>query len=332
MTPRVAIEAGSTPTPSPRRWLVTGAKLLVTLALCWLIISWIDWRTFLATIESANYGLIAFVFFISLFGIAVSAWKWQILLLGHGIRFPLSALTRWYFTAAFFNAFLPTNIGGDGYRLMKTYHNPKGRARAVSAILLERVTGILTLGFLGYLAALTVWLRTGNQLAGSLAAIGTIGGFSGLLALILIWRIGLIGPLSKIQLLSKFVSIATEVIADWRGQVWRLAAIMGLSFVFHLLRIGFIWLLILALGTSLDPAELTVGLFAVEVAAMLPISLGGLGVMEGSFVYVMSGFGLDHEAGLAGMLMLRVLTLLLGLIGALLYLTDGKTIAPASDK
>ena len=123
----------------------------------------------------------------------------------------------------------------------------------------------------------------------------------------------------------------TEVIADWRGQAGRISAVMVLSAVFHLLRIGFIWLLIVALGTALDPAELTVGLFAVEVAAMLPISLGGLGVMEGSFVYVMSGFGLDHEAGLAGMLMLRVLTLLIGLIGALLYLADGKTADAAAD-
>ena len=80
----------------------------------------------------------------------------------------------------------------------------------------------------------------------------------------------------------------------------------------------------MALGTRVDPVELTVGLFAVEVAAMLPISLGGLGVMEGSFVYVMGDFGLDPEVGLAGMLMLRVLTLLIGLMGALLYLVEGK--------
>jgi len=322
---------GASQGSSIRRWLVSGAKLLVTLALCWLIISWIDWQAFLATVKGADYRLIAVVFALSLVGVVVSAWKWQILLDGHGIRFPIFALTRWYFIAAFFNAFLPTNIGGDGYRLMKTYHNPKGRARAVGAILLERVTGILTLGFMGYLAALIVWLKTGNPLAGSLAVIGTIGGLSGLLALVLIWRVGLIGPFSRIKMLKKIVDTATDVLADWKGQAGRLAAVMALSTIFHLLRIGFIWLLILALGRPLDPAELTMGLFAVEVAAMLPISLGGLGVMEGSFVYVMSGFGLAHEAGLAGMLMLRVLTLLIGLIGALLYLADGKKTPSAHD-
>ena len=307
---------------SGRRWLISGAKLLVTLALCWLIVSWIDWQIFLATLENADYGLMATVFGVSFFGIAISAWKWQILLRGHGIHFSLPSLIRWYFIATFFNAFLPTNIGGDGYRLLKTYDNPKGKARAVGAILLERITGVLTLGFMGYVSALIVWLKTGNALAGSLAVIGTIGGVSGLLLLASIWRFGLFGPLARIGMVRKVVDKTTEVIADWQGQMQRLGVVMVLSFCFHSLRIGFIWLLILALGTAVDPIELTVALFAVEVAAMMPISLGGLGVMEGSFVYVMGGFGLDPEAGLAGMLMLRVLTLLLGLIGAALYLGE----------
>ncbi|MGI9509386.1 MAG: lysylphosphatidylglycerol synthase transmembrane domain-containing protein [Geminicoccaceae bacterium] len=320
-----ALGATDASTPAGRRWLITGAKLTVTLALCWLIISWIDWQAFLATLENADYRLVALVFVLSVIGIVVSAWKWQFLLDAHGISFPLTSLVRWYFIAAFFNAFLPTNIGGDGYRLLKTYDNPKGKARAVGAILLERITGVLTLGFMGYLAALTVWFRTDNLLAGSLAAIGTIGGIVGVAVLLLIWRFGLVGPLSRIRVVKTITDKAVEVIADWRGQMPRLGLVMVLSFCFHALRIGFVWLLILALGTTVDPVELTVALFAVEVAAMLPISLGGLGVMEGSFVYVMGGFGLDHEAGLAGMLMLRVLTLLLGLIGALLYMGEGRT-------
>lgn len=309
---------------STRRWLMTGAKLLVTSALCWLIVSWIDWTTFLATLKNARYELIALVFVLSLLGVAISAWKWQILLRGHGISFPLTSLIRWYFIAAFFNAFLPTNIGGDGYRLLKTYDNPRGKARAVGAILLERITGVLTLGFLGYLAAVIVWFETGHPLAGTLCVLGTVGGIAGLLGFVLLRRFGSAGWLPRIKIVKTVAAKSAEVIADWQGQAARLTGVMALSFVFHGLRIGFIWLLILALGTAVDPVKLTMATFAVEVAAMLPISIGGLGVMEGSFVYVMGSFGLNNEAGLAGMLMLRVLTLVIGLIGALLYLADGK--------
>lgn len=313
------------------RCLIGGAKLLVTLALCWLIVSWIDWNAFQATLQNAHYGLMAAVFILSLGGISISAWKWQILLQGHGIQFPLLSLIRWYFIATFFNAFLPTNIGGDGYRLLKTCDNPKGRARAVAALLLERITGVLTLGFMGYLAAIIVWMKSGNALAGSLAVIGTIGGITGLIILALIWRFGTLGPLAKIRGVVKVVEIASDALADWKGQGLRLCVVMVLSAAFHTLRIGFIWLLILALGTAVDPVELTVALFAVEVAAMLPISIGGLGVMEGSFVYVMGSFGLGSEAGLASMLVLRVLTLVLGLFGALLYLGEGRLKRPLSE-
>ncbi len=308
-----------------RPWLIGGAKLLVTLALCWLIVSWIDWQAFQATLRNAHYGLMAVVFVLSLGGLVISAWKWQILLQGHGIHFNLPTLIKWYFIATFFNAFLPTNIGGDGYRLLKSCDNPKGKARAVAALLLERMTGVLTLGGMGYLAAVTVWLKSGNALAGSIAAVGTIGGITGLVALALIWRFGSLGPLSRIGRLTSIIETTSEVIGDWRGQYARLGVVMVLSAAFHVLRIGFIWLLILALGTVVDPVELTVALFAVEVAAMLPISIGGLGVMEGSFVYVMGAFGLGSETGLASMLVLRVLTLVLGLIGALLYLGEGRT-------
>ncbi len=310
--------------PPVRRWLITGAKFLITVLLCWLIISWIDWNAFLATLQRAHYGLIAAVFVLSLFGIAISAWKWQVVLHGHGIHYPLPSLIRWYFIAAFFNAFLPTNIGGDGYRLIKTYDNPKGRARAVSAIFLERITGVLTLGFLGYLAALIIWWQTESPLAGSLALIGTIGGFAGLLILALAWRFGLTGRLSRVKQLKSIAAKTAELVADWQGQMARLTAVMALSFAFHLFRIGFIWLLILGLGTAVDPIELVMALFTVEVAAMLPISIGGLGVMEGSFVYVMGSFGLSHEVGLASMLLHRVLTLVLGLLGAILYLGEGR--------
>jgi hypothetical protein len=38
---------------------------------------------------------------------------------------------------------------------------------------------------------------------------------------------------------------------------------------------------------------------------MLPISIGGLGLMEGSFVYVMARYGVSPEAGLITMLLSR---------------------------
>jgi uncharacterized protein (TIRG00374 family) len=321
-------QSANRPRSSLKRWLIGGAKLAVTLGLCWLIIGWIDWLLFVQTLQNADYGLMIVVWVLACAAIVVSAWKWRILLLGHGIDFSLVDLSRWYFTAAFFNAFLPTNIGGDGYRLLKTYDNPKGKARALSALLLERITGVITLGGLGYLAALIVWWRIGNALAGSLAVIGTFSGIGAIAMLLLIWRVGLIGPLGRIRILQTIVDKSAEVISDWRGQVGRMAAVMALSLIFHVIRIGFIWLLIYALGTPVDSVELTVALFAVEVAAMLPISIGGIGVMEGSFVYVMSSFGLNSEAGLAAMLVLRVLTLLLALIGAVLYLAENR-IRPA---
>ena len=156
-------EATAVAPASAKRWLIGGAKFIVTVTLCWLIVSWIDWQIFLAAVANAHYGMLFAVFLLGIFMRMLSAWKWQILLIGHGIHFPLIALIRWYFIGAFFNTFLPTNIGGDGYRLFKTYDNPKGKARAIGALLLERITGVLALG------ASLLFLRLTPPLAGGRA-------------------------------------------------------------------------------------------------------------------------------------------------------------------
>ncbi|MEX0757740.1 MAG: lysylphosphatidylglycerol synthase transmembrane domain-containing protein, partial [Acidimicrobiia bacterium] len=63
--------------------------------------------TFLLVLAMALYGLI----------IAISIWRWKLLLHTQGYRATMGHLSASYLVATFFNNFLPSNIGGDVIRV-----------------------------------------------------------------------------------------------------------------------------------------------------------------------------------------------------------------------
>jgi hypothetical protein len=83
-----------------------------------------------------------------------------------------------------------------------------------------------------------------------------------------------------------------------------------------------IWIMLYALGTAASPVELTLAVVAVNVFGMLPISLGGLGLMEGSFAYVMHRYGVPLEAGVATILLMRVLLLPMCAVGGVFFVLE----------
>jgi len=103
---------------------------------------------------------------IMLLSVSISAYKWQMMLKLHGVHFSFSKLHRYYFTAVFFNNFLPTSIGGDGYRIYKTFGNPRSTSSSVIAVVMERLTGIIALLAIGYFCSFIVYHATAMKCRG----------------------------------------------------------------------------------------------------------------------------------------------------------------------
>jgi hypothetical protein len=56
--------------------------------------------------------------------------------------------------------------------------------------------------------------------------------------------------------------------------------------------------------------------------ANIPISINGIGLMDGSFIYLISKFGVDYDAAIIVMLIQRGLTIAVSLFGGIFYLSD----------
>ncbi|MFN2613883.1 MAG: lysylphosphatidylglycerol synthase transmembrane domain-containing protein, partial [Actinomycetota bacterium] len=83
-------------------------------------------------------------------GVGVSALRWRAYLDALEISLPLRTLLRLYFVGTFFNAFLPTGIGGDAYKAVRIGKSGRSGALAFSSVFLDRFAGIVALGVMGF--------------------------------------------------------------------------------------------------------------------------------------------------------------------------------------
>ncbi|UCF20469.1 MAG: flippase-like domain-containing protein [Gemmatimonadota bacterium] len=307
-------------------------KAAVTVGICALILRYIDWAEFWITLRNSSLWLIGLVVVMRFGGVVISSVKWRLLLAVHGLEYRLGQLTRWYFSATFLSDFLPTNIGGDAYRIYKTFSNKRSKSCAILAVLIERITGLGALVLLGYAAAIVTYLRRGDPLAAVLVMVFSVGIVGGVLGLWVLLRFGIARRLAATRYWPKFLTPALALIGEFRHHPRESFWVVAISFLFHVNKICVVWLLLQALGTSVNVFELVVAVAAADVMGLLPVSLGGLGVVDGSFIYVMGHFGVSHSTGLATMLLMRTLRLPLSLTGAYFYfIGDGTVRADALD-
>lgn len=308
--------------PSAR--VVLAFKVLVTLVLVCVIFYFANWRQFWSMLTTANPFYVAVVFMLMVLCVSLSAWKWQCLLRIHGARFDFWRLHRWYFTAMFFNNFLPTSIGGDGYRIWRTINNDRSRTSAVLAVLVERLSGILTLLAIGLLGALIGWFMHANRLSVYFAACGLVGVVLGLV--ILYWLVRLDG-LQKLRdwprLPAKLKSVIDHLDDYWQSPAQSIQAVGVISVIFHAVSLFWMGLLLTAMGDSIALSDLALVAAVLSIVAVVPISINGIGVVDGSFIWLTGQYGVSYEAALGAMLLQRALLIPISLLGAWFYFRDG---------
>lgn len=309
-----------------RRRVLLGVKLSLTAALC-TVLAWnADWGSLWESARSASVPLLLVVVALMTSSVTISAYKWQLLLELGGARVPFRRLHRFYFTAGFMNNFFPSSIGGDGYRIYRTLEVGRKGTTAIFAVVLERASGLLVLLVLGFAAAAVVWLRTGDAIAATYLLLGSGAIAGSALTAAATMRFDLVTRLRAIvpDALGARLTAAASHLGALRGEPGKaLWALVGVSLGFHLHTIFFYGLLLIAVGEALPLAELALVLALTTAVGLVPVTINGIGLLDGTFVYLATHFGVGYEAALSAMLIVRGVTLMIGLVGAFFYLTEG---------
>jgi glycosyltransferase 2 family protein len=259
--------------------------------------------------------------------LSLSVWKWSRALNMHGLDFPYGYLFRSACAGYFFNNFLPTSVGGDAYRVYRTLPADGYRSRAVSAVLVDRVSGfgaLLTLGALG-----AGWMLRDSAIAQVYLALYLWAG-SAAFGLLLALRCGWFRSLAnRLRALKAFDAVLHNMEHLKRSPTAWLAQI-ALSFAFQLTSVAIVYWLFAQTGPPVPFAACALIAAAAGMAAVLPVSINGIGLMEGSFVLTAVALGAGYDEALLVAVVRRLMIAFVSLLCGLVYLAEGKPIMPGA--
>jgi glycosyltransferase 2 family protein len=306
----VALEA-----PEPRtsgRWKLV-LKLFVSVGLLAYLARRVDLAQMARFLEAANPWLLVVAWSLYLFGQFLSAVKWRRLATAVGFRAPLSRFVAYYFIGMFFNAFGFGTVGGDMIRALYLAGGAGRRALALNTVVADRVSGLLVL-----LAIALVSLLVLHQYELPAAIYWGVIAFSA--ALLGGWRMlpHVLPRLLPAQ--NRLRRLIERDLAPYWNDGRLLAEIGALSAIFHLSQITVLLILTRALGIEVPPSYCFIVGPLVNVMAAIPVSLNGLGVREGGYVYFLSHVGVPRASAVAFALSWFAVVMLAGAVGGTVYL------------
>ena len=254
--------------------------------------------------------------------LVVRAVKWSWVLRGLGARFSTLYLLLVVASSVFLNNFLPTSVGGDAYRMYRTRlpgmeGKKGGMARAAAAVLIDRVTGLSMLLMLG--AASSILLLSESKVA-RVYLIFCAMGVAGVGIAVWLRHSGLTAGLRKRLIKSdKLQSLYRGLTGlSWRG----LAGQFTWALVFQVVSNTMIWLIFKGSGDAFDWHRVALVTASSGLVALLPLSINGLGVLEGSFVAVAVTLGADYEQAVLVAMVRRLMMWAMSLMCGLAYMAE----------
>jgi hypothetical protein len=306
-----------------KKILIVLAKLAISLSLIFLLYRKIPLEGVKELLFSLDLRFIPLVFAILLVNTFLSAWKWHILLKSDGVDIGLRTLTGSYLVGTFFNMFLPSNIGGDSYRILDIRQRSNDIMRSATSVFADRLSGFFALVTLSLVSSVFVVRKTEDLFFFYLP----FGIFLLLLCLILaLYNQDVIRKIIGIIGLNRFERFAVsleKVLMSFGRYCSRrstVIAILLISFSFQFLVILTVFLLAKALGISVSFCYFSAFVPLISLMEALPISIYGIGIRDIGYVFFFGSVGMGDLQSRSLALLFLTLTIVYSLCGGLVLL------------
>jgi len=314
--------APSPPSRTAAGWLGLILRVAATVGLMGWAVKDIEWGKFLELLAAANWPWWLAALAATLVGQVVAGIRWAALARPLGFDFPRRFFVRRFFEGMFFSLCLPSSIGGDVVKAVRIGASTPLRLLAACSVLADRLTGLAALGVL--VGTAVVARRHALSTAATLAV------FVGLLlAVLLTFGIGL-ALLDRVHAMLPEESPARSFVGrllPYRRRPSLVLLAVGWSFIVQLGGVLAVALVARALGVEQPPLVWMSVVPLVALAMVLPISIGGFGVRENALEYLLRGYGVPSETGIAIALLWGLCTVLAGLVGGVLFLLERHPLA-----
>ena len=306
-------------------------KLLITLGLIYFVIHQAGLttaegrRAFGDVLRNVDLFYLSLSFVVSVVMNLLSSYKWQVLLASKKIVVSLYRLFALYYIGKFFNLFLPTGMGGDVARVYELGKITGTNTESLASVFVERFTGMITLTVVS-LAAVLISLNKYD-----LPIITNSLLLCVFLISVVIWLVLDERPLNFFSsLVSRRVAALERIfgkiakthsaIRSYKDNLPALWYSLAISVVFYFLAVINVWVSALAFSREVEFMTILVAVPAIMLIMNLPVSIGGLGLMEAAYTIIFTAFGYSSGLALSTALLIRLKTIVDGVVGGLFYM------------
>ncbi len=259
---------------------------------------------------------------------AVLSATWSMALTGKGYHAPFREVFRISLASDFVGFIFPSSLGSDLMKVIGLSKYISNTAEALSSLFIIR---ILNYVWLFLLAAFTVFFFKGRlpdePITGTIEHTFIAGFAVSLLGAVFMSRVLRLTKrfLLKINLHSVYKKIKKlyDVLMSYKENKVVLAKISVSGFILQINRIVYMYIIAMALGIDADPATFFVFVPIVTAMTLIPVSISGIGVREGGYVFLFSYAGVSVSEALGMSILGFALSLSTVLVGGIVYWISG---------
>lgn len=313
-----------------RQTLVVLVKVAVSAALVAFLVNRVQFGPLIERFQNVAPGWVALALAIFLFQLAITGWRYALIVRVLGLALPLFEAVRLFFIGHFFSQTLPSAIGGDAVRAYLTMRQGMSWGRALSAVLCDRAVGMLVLLFIAT-ATIPIFLaRIGDPMLRLFCVVPALAAATGL-AVLAVARDERMAWLTRWRVVRPF----TVLVGDLRRVILasgESARIVAISLAAQLCTITSIWMLGLGLRLDIAYQDCLILIPPILVVTLVPISIAGWGIREGAMIFGFALVGVPEADALALSVATGLLQIVAGIPGGLVWLARGRpplqTMAP----
>ena len=272
-------------------------KLAVTALLLFLLYRKVDGRAFADALRGIRWRWVPPFFAIALANMWISSLRWSLLLRSDGVEIPVRKLFASHWIASFFNFFLPSNVGGDVYRVADVGRKSGSAVGSLASVFADRLCGFLAMSLMGFLFPLLgLRLVPPENRVLLLVPLAVFLGF--LCVAALLWQQGIVRFFARLlpgrarERVERLLDAFFSSVGAYARRPSVLARAFGLSVAFQFLVLVAVWTVCRALAIPVSLPECCVFVPFVCLLEAVPVSINGIGLRDAGYRMFFSAVGL----------------------------------------
>ena len=298
-------------------WLI---KLCVAATIIIVVARQVDSAKLVDRFASAHVWPFAAATVATTIAIFANAQRWNSLTAHLQLPIGLRVASTGYFEAMFFNQILPTGLGGDAVRGMRAYDAGLSVGLATLSVLLDRAFGLLSTALLILLAAgvghtpiIATPIFSVLTIVSAIIVAGAVAGI-------------IIGALVNPESCSKWIrpfAWAAKGFSTSSRSIPTVSSVIAMLIIANALSVCAISLCAASVGIQISWWNSMLLTQAIALSAIVPFSIGGWGVREGTSMLLLAPLGVSSTDATAISIIFGFVLTLNALMGAAVWAFSG---------